>query len=76
MPVSFLLPGERQKGLEGDGPRTQLSFWGGVTRQGGPRGGERILEAPGRGGGDAACRGRPWVCPAWPLSPCVAVGEP
>ena len=57
MPVSFLLPGERQKGLEGDGPRTQLSFGGGVTCQGGPRGGERVLEAPGRGGGNADCGG-------------------
>lgn len=23
-----------------------------------------------------AGEGGPWVCPAWPLSPCVAVGEP
>lgn len=45
MPVSFLLPGELQKGLEGDGSRTQLSFGGGVARQGGPCGGERVLEA-------------------------------
>lgn len=86
MPVSFLLPGEQQKGLEGDGSRTQLSFGGGVAHQGGPCGGERVLEAQALSlGWDILlpevvamllAGGGGWVCPAWPLTPCVAVGEP